>query len=51
MARSIVLISLFWLGFALLHAYGWALFGLDEKYAWAMLLPGFYFVGLTILRD
>lgn len=50
MARVVVLFAALWLGFVLLHEYGWATFGLDEKVAWALLLPGVYLVGLAILR-
>lgn len=50
MVRVVVLFAALWLGFVLLHEYGWATFGLDEKVAWALLLPGVYLVGLAILR-
>lgn len=50
MARVVVLLAALWLGFVLLHEYGWTTFGLDEKVAWALLLPGVYLVGLAILR-
>jgi hypothetical protein len=51
MARVLVLLAALWLGFVLLHEYGWIAFGLDEKAAWALLLPAVYLVGLFILRD
>lgn len=51
MARIVCLFAGLWLGFVLLHEYGWAAFGLDEKLAWALLLPSVYLAGLVILRD
>lgn len=51
MARIAGLFAALWLGFVLLHEYGWSAFGLDEKVAWALLLPGVYLVGLHILRS
>jgi hypothetical protein len=46
-----MLLVCFWLGFAVLHQYGWEWMRLDEQAAWAMLLPGVYAVGMLILRD
>lgn len=51
MARIGFLFAALWLGFVLLHEYGFTAFGLDEKVAWALLLPGVYLVGLSILRS
>lgn len=51
MARVLVLLAALWLGFVFLHEYGWIAFGLDEKIAWALLLPAVYVVGLVILRS
>ncbi len=51
MARTVFLIAIVWLGFVLLREYGWDWLGLDEKLAWALLLPGTYVAGLAILND
>ncbi len=51
MARILSLLAALWLGFVLLHEYGWIAFGLDEKIVWALLLPAVYLVGLVILRS
>ncbi len=51
MARVFVLLAALWLGFVLLHEYGWIAFGLDEKVAWALLLPAVYLVGLLTRRE
>ena len=51
MARNVFLLASLWLAFVLLHEYGWAAFGLDEKLAWALLLPGVYLAGFIILRN
>ena len=51
MARIAVLFAGLWLTFVLLHEYSWAAFGVDEKIAWALLLPGVYLAGMAILRS
>jgi hypothetical protein len=51
MARTVFLIVITWLCFVLLREYGWAWFGFDDKFAWALLLPGVYVAGLAILND
>lgn len=51
MGRSLFLIAVAWFGFLLLHQHGWDWFGLDEKFAWALLLPSVYIAGMAILRD
>lgn len=51
MGRTVFLIAVAWFGFLLLREYGWDWFGLEEKFAWALLLPGVYLTGLAILRD
>ena len=51
MARIAVLFAGLWLAFVLLHEYSWAAFGVDEKLAWALLLPAIYLAGMAILRN
>jgi UPF0716 family protein affecting phage T7 exclusion len=51
MVRILLLLISFWLGFTVLRESGWDLFHLDEKLAWAMLLPATYVLGLVLLRE
>jgi hypothetical protein len=51
MARILFLLAMFWAGFTLLSQGGWEVLRIDERMAWAMVLPGAYLLGLVILRD
>lgn len=51
MGRSAFLMAVAWSCVVLLDEHSWALIGLDEGIAWALLLPSVYLAGLAILRD
>ncbi|MGE5509687.1 MAG: hypothetical protein ACM31O_00390 [Bacteroidota bacterium] len=51
MGRIVLLFACFWLGFLILRESGWALFGIEEQVAWALLLPGVYLLGLMIWNN
>lgn len=48
MGRILSIFACFWLAFVILRSSGWALFGIEDQVAWALLLPGIYLIGLLI---
>jgi hypothetical protein len=51
MARIVLVVCLAWLGITFAHNGGLSMLELDERLAYALLLPGVYLVGMLILRD